>query len=337
VLAKLDELHLTENTLVIFTSDNGGLATLEGMPFAPTINSPLREGKGYLYEGGIRVPLIVRWPGASKPKSTSSQAVCGIDMAPTILDACGIETKTAIDGESLRGCLGGGATHREALFWHYPHYANQGSRPGGAIRHGSFKLIEYYETGRRELFDLSKDPGEGRNLAHEQPEVTARLAARLDRWRSEIGARMMTPNPRFVPNPQNKDGTIVLPARTANVHGKQLRFEPLPHKNTLGFWIDAADWASWDFTVTHPGKFRVTVLQGCGKDQGGSEVEIAVGDQRLTFVVEDTGHFQNFKRRDIGSIPIYRARTFSLEVRAKKKAAEAVMDIREIRLTPIPE
>jgi hypothetical protein len=113
---------------------------------------------------------------------------------------------------------------------------------------------------------------------------------------------MTKPNPDYVPNPQAKDGTISLPARTAEVHGVQLRYEPLPHKNTLGFWTRADDWASWEFTVTKPGTFAVEVLQGCGGGQGGSEVRLAVGEQVLTFTVEDTGGFQNFKARAVGTL-----------------------------------
>src|SRR5262249_55109381 len=158
--------------------------------------------------------------------------------------------------------------------------------------------------GRRELYYLSKDIGETRNLIADKPEVAKELTAKLDAWRKEVGAKMMTPNPDYVPNPQAKDGTVTLPARTADVHGIQLRYEPLPHKDTLGFWTRAEDWASWDFTITKPGTFAVEVLQGCGKGQGGSEVEVAVAEQSLKFTVEDTGHFQNFKARQISTIKI---------------------------------
>lgn len=144
----------------------------------------------------------------------------------------------------------------------------------------------------------------------------------------------MKPNPDYKPNPQDKDGTIALPARTAEVHGVQLRYEPLPHKNTLGFWTRAEDWASWEFTVTEPGKFTVEMLQGCGKGQGGSEVEVSVGKQTLTCTVEDTGGFQNFKARDIGTLTLDKAGRYTLTVKVNKKTANAVMDLRSVTLKP---
>ena len=207
---------------------------------------------------------------------------------------------------SLLPALKGEALKRD-LFWHYPHYSNQGGRPGAAVRSGDYKLIEFYENGRRELYDLKKDPGETRNLSESNPETAKALYGKLDAWRKEVGAKMMKPNPAYVPNPQAKDGTIALPARTAEVHGVQLRYEPLPHKNTLGFWTRAEDSASWDFTVTKPGIFAVEVLQGCGKGQGGSDVELAVGEHKLPFTVEDTGGFQNFKARGIGTLKLDKA------------------------------
>jgi arylsulfatase A-like enzyme len=140
VLKKIDDLKLADRTIVIFTSDNGGLATLEGMAQAPTINTPLREGKGYLYEGGIRVPLIVKWPRVTKVGTTTDVPACSIDFFPTLLDACGIPSEAKPDGINLGPVLKGGKIEREALYWHYPHYANQGSRPGGAVRAGNLIL-----------------------------------------------------------------------------------------------------------------------------------------------------------------------------------------------------
>ena len=157
VLKKLDELKLSENTLVIFTSDNGGLATLEGMPFAPTFNAPLREGKGYLYEGGVRVACIMKWPGKIKAGTVAKDAACSIDLFDTILDATRTKAESKRDGWSLVPFFDGDPLLDREIYWHYPHYANQGSRPGGAVRGGSFKLIEYYEDGRRELFDVKRD------------------------------------------------------------------------------------------------------------------------------------------------------------------------------------
>lgn len=333
VLKKLQDLKLAERTIVIFTSDNGGLATLEGMAQAPTINAPLREGKGYLYEGGIRVPLIVKWPGVTKPGKTDAPA-CSIDFFPTLCEACRVTSEAKVDGVNLLPVLKGGTIERKELYWHYPHYANQGSKPGGAIRSGNYKLIEFYENNRRELFDVVADVGENKNLAAEKPEVVKQLADKLATWRKEVGAKMPTPNPDYVPNPQAKDGTITLPARTAEVHGTMLRFEPLPHKNTLGYWVNVDDWASWEFTVSEPGTFTVEVLQGCGKGQGGSDVNVQLGDRTLKFTVEDTGHFQNFKPRDIGTVKVDKPGRYTLAIKPVKKAANAIVDIRQVTLKP---
>jgi hypothetical protein len=164
--------------------------------------------------------------------------------------------------------------------------------------------------------------------------VVKELAGKLAAWRKEIGASEMKPNPNFVPNPQGADGKITMHAKTAQVHGVMLRYEPLPHKDTLGYWVNANDWASFEFTVKTPGKFTLEILQGCGKGQGGSEVEISVGEQVLKFTVEDTGHFQNFKPRDLGTVTIDKAGRYTLNVKPKKKAAAAIMDIRQITLLP---
>jgi arylsulfatase A-like enzyme len=336
VLKELDDLKLSEQTLVIFTSDNGGLCTLEGPNTPPTINAPLRDGKGYLYEGGIRVPLIIRGPGIAKPGRDVGEPVSNMDIFPTISDIRGLYHPVHFDGVSL---LPGTqsppfSAPRGPIFWHYPHYSNQGGRPAGAFRWGIHKYIEFYETGRRELYDLSTDPGERNNIAQDVPVATEAYADVLKQWRTKVGAKMPTPNPNYVPNPQAKEGTISLPARTAEVHGLQLRYEPLPHKNTLGYWTRAEDWASWEFTVTTPGKFAVEVLQGCGKGQGGSEVQLSVDDQKLKFTVEDTGHFQNFKPRELGTLTIAQPGRYTLEVRPVKKANAAVMDLRQVTLKP---
>ena len=337
VLAKLDELKLADNTIVVFTSDNGGLATLENMPAPPTINSPLREGKGHLYEGGIRVPLIVRWPGVSKAGQTVETPVSCLDFLPTFLAAAGQKVETLVDGIDIRTVFAGGKLPRDTMAWHYPHYSNQTARPGGAIRVGDYKLIEFFDLNRLELFDLKKDPGEGRNLSAEKPDVVKDLHARLVAWRKEVGARMMTPNPAYTPNPPDKQGIIRMPARWAEVHGVTLRYEPLPHKNTLGYWINEKEWASWEFTVLTPGKYVVEVLQGCGTGNGGSSVNVEVAGQTLNFIVEDTGGFQAFKPREIGTVTIDKAGRHTLAIKPQKKAAAAVMDVRLVSLKPLVE
>ncbi len=344
VLAALDEHKLTDDTLVIFTSDNGGLATLEGMPFAPTFNAPLREGKGYLYEGGVRVPLIVKWPGHIKPGTVTGEVANSNDLFDTILDATASKEPADApkrDGRSLVPIFKGEKRPERAVYWHYPHYANQGSRPGGAVRKGNFKLIEFYEDGRRELFDVAKDLSESRNLAPEKPDVVAALAAELAAWRKEVGARMPKPNGDYKPNPPNKDGAIVMSAKTALVYGTQLRFEPLPHKNTLGFWTNKDDYATFDFTADAPGTYDVEVLQGCGKGSGGAKVVLSYGTPgnppggvAVEFTVKDTGGFQNFEARTVGQLKIEKAGRYTLYVKAETKPGVAVMDLRQITLTP---
>ena len=304
VMAALDEHGLAENTLVIFTSDNGGLATTEGGKFGATYNGPLQAGKGFLYEGGTREPFIVRYPGVVKPGSTSDVPVSSIDVFPTVLAACGVSSDVEVDGVSILPVLTGGTVDRDALYWHYPHYSNQGGNPGSSVRSGDYKLIEFFEDGRRELYNVRQNPGETKNLIEADPAKASELFDKLTAWRESVGAKMMTPNPNYVPNPQAENGTIVLRAKTARIHGIQLRYEPLPHKNTLGFWTRKDDSASWEFTVTKPGTFAVEVLQGCGKGSGGAEVDVAVGGKRSTFTVEDTGGFQNFKPRTIGTVTI---------------------------------
>ena len=199
LLARLKEWNLETNTVVIFTSDNGGLHVREwkGVVKA-TQNLPLRAGKGYLYEGGTRVPLIVRWPGVIQPGTTRTNAVSSVDFFPTLLEIAGVKiaTNQVVDGLSLLPVLTEtGSLKPRELFWHYPHYPNQGGAPGGAIVADDFKLIEFYEDGHWELYDLRDDIGEKNNLAETMNAKAVQLAAKLDVWRREVGAQMMFPNP----------------------------------------------------------------------------------------------------------------------------------------------
>ncbi len=130
------------------------------------------------------------------------------------------------------------------------------------------------------------------------------------------------------------DGTVILPAHDAVTFGELLRYEPQPHKNTVGYWANEKDWVQWRFYVDQPGQFDLHILQGCGKGHSGSEVTVTVGEQSINFVVEDTGHFQNFKDRTLGTVELDAAGVYTLEIRAKKKAAGAVMDVRQVRLVP---
>lgn len=192
VLAKLETLGLSGRTLVLFTSDNGGLSTSEG---SPTSNAPLRAGKGWLYEGGVRVPLIARWPGKAVAGAVCDRIVVTPDLFATALEACGTERPAAAtDGVSFLPALRGEAqAPRSPVFWHYPHYGNQGGFPGGAMRDGDWKLVERYETGAAELYDLSKDPYETADLAEREPGRVGAMRAALEAWRRDVGARMPVP------------------------------------------------------------------------------------------------------------------------------------------------
>lgn len=193
VLAKLDELGLSKNTVVIFTSDNGGLSTSEGWP---TSNLPLRGGKGWMYEGGIREPLIVRWPGKSKAGSVINTPVSSPDFFPTLLEASGSARKTGqvLDGLSITPLLAGGKLPDRALFWHYPHYGNQGGAPGAAIRRGDWKLIEWYEDKSVELYNVVADIGETKDRAKTEPDRAQALLKELHDWQQLVGAKMPSVN-----------------------------------------------------------------------------------------------------------------------------------------------
>lgn len=195
VLEKLKELGIEDDTIVCFTGDNGGLSTSEG---SPTSNLPLRGGKGWLYEGGIREPYLIRWPGVTKPGSTCDEPVISTDFYPTLLEAAGLPLleKQHQDGVSLVPLLKqAGEIDRDALFWHYPHYSNQGGMPGGAIRMGDYKLIERFEDGRVHLYNLAKDIGERTDLAAEMPDRVGAMRGRLHDWYDDVDAKFLVARP----------------------------------------------------------------------------------------------------------------------------------------------
>ncbi len=195
--AKLAELKLTERTIFIFTSDNGGWLPI-------TSNLGLRAGKGSTYEGGVRVPLIVSWPGITKPGSETKTPAISYDFFPTLLAATGAKSAAVPEGQSLEPVLKGGDLPTRPLYWHYPHYHAGGATPYSAVREGDWKLIEFFEDGRVELYHLSEDPREERDLAASEPANTAALRARLDTWRKGVGAQLPTPNPDFDPARENE-------------------------------------------------------------------------------------------------------------------------------------
>jgi len=195
VLDKLEQLGVADNTVVIFMSDNGGLSTSEG---SPTSNVPLRAGKGWLYEGGIREPMIIKWPGVVKGGSECSEPVTSTDFYPTMLEMAGLplRPKQHIDGVSLVPLLGQkGRLQRQAIYWHYPHRSNQGGQPSGAVRVGDYKLIEFYQDMRVELYNLKDDIAEKYDLADKMPKKTAELKKLLHDWRKIIDAKMPDPKP----------------------------------------------------------------------------------------------------------------------------------------------
>jgi arylsulfatase A-like enzyme len=199
LLETVAETGQSESTLIVFTSDNGGLATSEG---SPTCNAPLSEGKGWMYEGGNRVPLFFAWPGV-----ISTGAACRIpfsspDLAPTIMALAGLPAcpEQFCDGLSFADLLrGSGEVEERPVFWHYPHYGNQGGAPACAVRLGVYKLIEFFEDGRLELYHLGDDIGEHLDISGSHPETVQKLHTMLANWRSGVGGRLPLPNPDWTP------------------------------------------------------------------------------------------------------------------------------------------
>jgi len=206
LLRKLYELKIADKTIVVVFSDNGGLER-------SAKQTPLRSGKANLYEGGIRVPLIVRWPGMVTPGSTCSHPVTSVDFFPTFLDILGLENRAekSVDGVSLVPLLAQtGSPDRKAIYWHYPHYHSSSIGPCGAIRMGDYKLIEWFDESicgpgnRFELYHLTNDIAEQNNLAKEMPDKTRQLKNMLTKWRKRVNAQMLTPNPNYDPEKAKK-------------------------------------------------------------------------------------------------------------------------------------
>ncbi|MCC6354543.1 MAG: sulfatase [Verrucomicrobiae bacterium] len=227
LMARLAELGIGDDTLILFTSDNGGHSV--------TSNRPLRGGKGWLYEGGVREPWIVKWPGVTKPGSTCDVPVMNTDILPTVLEVCGLPAKPDLhkDGVSFVSLLRGETKPvHDALFWHFPHYGNHGSGPNSSVRVGDWKLVHWIEDDSVELFNLGTDLGEKTDLAAQQPERVKDLRARLDAWRKETGANMPRPKPAgqaVVPATADAqaDFAVVANARVEKLDtGYRLRAEP---------------------------------------------------------------------------------------------------------------
>lgn len=200
ILQKLTELNIDKNTIVVFFSDNGHLGPKDSLPF--------RGSKGDLYEGGIRMPLIVRWPQVVEPASICDEVVISNDFFPTFAELAEVTRMPAdLDGISLVPLLKNcnARLNRDALYWHFPHYHGQGLAPSGSIHRGKYKLIEWFEKsiyGEKnalELYDLDGDPAERNNLAASMPDLISDLHRQLRKWREQIGAQLMTPNPNYHP------------------------------------------------------------------------------------------------------------------------------------------
>ncbi|MHA1804724.1 MAG: sulfatase [Promethearchaeota archaeon] len=199
ILKTLEEFGETKNTIIIFTSDNGGLATAEG---SPTCNAPLAEGKGWMYEGGIREPLIIKWPGQIKEGSTCNVPITSPDFYPTILEITNtpfLETHHH-EGTSFLPLLKGktrlGKKER-GIYWHFPHYGNQGGTPGSSIRRGDYKLIKFHEDNHVELYDLRKDIGETLDLSENLANIREELEQELNDWMTRVGAKLPEINPNY--------------------------------------------------------------------------------------------------------------------------------------------
>lgn len=201
----LREAGIAEETVIVFTSDNGGLSTLEasiGIDRPSTSNYPLRAGKGWLYEGGVRVPLIVHWPGVTEPGSISETPVTSTDFYDTIAEVTGtsVPGNQGIDGRSLVPILQHpGAPEREQFYWHYPHYHGSGNTPSGAIRSGPYKLVQYLATDEVELYNLSEDLREQHDVSDARPALTDSLLGELETWREQVDAQMPEKNPNYEP------------------------------------------------------------------------------------------------------------------------------------------
>lgn len=199
ILSELDAIGIADHTAVVFVSDNGGLSTLAaGRTSMPTSNDPLRAGKGWLYEGGIRVPFSIMWPGKTEAGGIRTEPASTTDIYATLQDLAGLSSRAddARDGMSLVPILSGVTDPEDRpLFWHFPHYHGSENRPSGAVRVGRYKLIEWFEDGSIELYDLEADASETKNIVAIKPDTADKLLRLLHDWRTEIGAEMPVPNP----------------------------------------------------------------------------------------------------------------------------------------------
>jgi arylsulfatase A len=252
LIQAIEETPELANTWVIFTSDNGGLHVPEGYRQPVTHNGPFRAGKGYLYEGGVRVPLLMRWPGAIEPGRVIEAPVSLMDLLPTILGAIGVDPSRSVgplDGQSILPMIRGesSGSNDRSFYWHLPHYTNQGSKPTGAMRQGRWKLVHDYETDAIELFDLENDVSETTDVASANPGIAQDLKRSLDTWKQSMGAQPCPPNPEW-----NADlhRAIYLDRDSSQVRGQKERA------------IDIGEaWASWREAMNQAVAGRQTKLK----------------------------------------------------------------------------
>lgn len=372
VLKALEDQGVAKNTFVVFASDNGGVHISELKESPATYNAPSRAGKGFVYEGGLRTPLIIRYPGRLASSVISEPVVLG-DLCPTICALAKVPAPATLDFQDISPLLFDSKppvdAKPRALFWHQPHYMNQGGKPAGVVREGDWKLIEQYEDGSLELYNLAKDPSEKTDLAAAEPARVAALRGKLEAWRRSVGAEPIKANANFgralwedcfvktdvtklqalptseamrplladwrkAMNDATTEGAnslIFLEARDAQVKATKMKYEEPPQKDTLGFWVNTEDTASWTFQAPQAGTYRVTVLQGCDKGNGGSVVALETQQGSCEFTVEETGHFQRFVPREVGKLKLAAGEN-TLTVRPVKKAKAAVMDLRRVIL-----
>ena len=240
VIQAIEESGKSESTIVIFTSDNGGVSS--GDAYA-TSNRPLRGGKGRQWEGGIREPFYIKYPKVVDANSTCDTPVTGADFYPTILELCGLPSRTDqhVDGVSLVPLLKGGSIDPRPLYWHYPHYDNQGGEPSSLYRDGDWKLIHYYEDGRNELYHLPVDPSEESDVSRSYPARTKRMADELINWLDSVGAKYPKPDPRY--DPVRTEAKFLriqteLKARLEKSHAAMLDPNYSPNANWWGSAVD---------------------------------------------------------------------------------------------------
>jgi len=345
LLTAIEQSGQASNTIVIFSSDNGGLHVPEGHPTPATYNGPHRAGKGYLYEGGLRIPLIVRWPGKITQGRTIDAPVSLLDILPTILDAARIEAGKAASMKSnpstrfqepigrrewiISSILASGmvASMHQLLVGWKSSIAAQECVPNPRIQPELH--AELYLEQNASLID-------GRTQTAKQ------IAESWAPWRSGMNKAIEKQQTKLKKTPSG----ITLLARDSLPHGKRIRFEPETYKNVVGYWTEVDDWVEWSMQIPKEGTYRVELHCGCGSGNGGSMVDVQIDSpkpesteiltQTLEWKVRETGHFQNIIIEPIGVLKL-QAGAGKLRVKLKTKAAAAVADIREIHLIPVNE